>query len=215
MELRARLRGRQHRAPPGREGWVFPGAAGGFAAGHSLGHVPGHGGDGRARRGAPPRGGDRRPVRDRHALQHLVRKADELQMLKYCVHNVAHAYGKTATFMPKPLVGTTATACMCTSRCPRTASNVFAGDKYAGLSQTALHTSAASSSMPGAERVHELGHQQLQALGAGLRGARAARLLGAQPFRLGAYPARGEPEGAALEVRFPDSNGNPYFTLPR
>ncbi|MGA4816385.1 hypothetical protein ACPA9J_20590 [Pseudomonas aeruginosa] len=54
----------------------------------------------------PPRSGNRRPERDRRRVQHpWSPRPAGVQTLKYCVHNVADAYGKTVTFMPKPLYG--------------------------------------------------------------------------------------------------------------
>ena len=68
----------------------------------------------------------------------LVRKADELQILKYCVHNVAHEHGKTATFMPKPLVADNGSGMHVHMSLSRNDSNLFSGERYAGLSQEAL-----------------------------------------------------------------------------
>ncbi len=68
----------------------------------------------------------------------LVRKADELQMLKYVVKNVAHRNGKTATFMPKPIVGDNGSGMHVHQSLAKGGQNLFTGDGYGGLSQTAL-----------------------------------------------------------------------------
>src|SRR3954467_1692234 len=69
----------------------------------------------------------------------LVQRADWLQRLKYAVHNTAHAYGKTATFMPKPIVGDNGSGMHVHQSIWKEGKNLFAGDGYAGLSEFALY----------------------------------------------------------------------------
>jgi glutamine synthetase len=69
----------------------------------------------------------------------LVRRADQTQVLKYVVHNIAHQYGKTATFMPKPIVGDNGSGMHVHQSIWKDGQNLFAGNGYAGLSETALY----------------------------------------------------------------------------
>jgi glutamine synthetase len=69
----------------------------------------------------------------------LVQRADWLMVQKYIIHNVAHAYGKTATFMPKPVVGDNGSGMHVHQSVWKGGKNLFAGDGYAGLSEFALY----------------------------------------------------------------------------
>ncbi|MEC5399264.1 type I glutamate--ammonia ligase [Uliginosibacterium sp. H1] len=69
----------------------------------------------------------------------LVRRADWTQVLKYVVHNVAHQYGKTATFMPKPIVGDNGSGMHVHQSIWKDGKNLFAGNGYAGMSEFALY----------------------------------------------------------------------------
>src|ERR671921_2944784 len=69
----------------------------------------------------------------------LVKRADWMQILKYCVHNVSHSYGKTATFMPKPVVGDNGSGVHVHQSLWKGGTNLFSGNGYSGLSELALY----------------------------------------------------------------------------
>lgn len=69
----------------------------------------------------------------------LLVKADEMLVFKYVLQNVAHSFGKTVTFMPKPLVGDNGSGLHCHQSLATGGKNLFSGDQYAGMSELALY----------------------------------------------------------------------------
>jgi glutamine synthetase len=140
--------------------------------------------------------------------------ADRLQLYKYAVHNVASSYGKTATFMPKPMAHQPGSGLQIQQSLWQGERPLFAGQGYADLSELCLHYIGGI--LHHARALNALTNPTTNSYRRLVQGGGAPRLLAYAALNRSAavrLPFAARPEHKRVEVRFADPTANPYLAF--